>query len=121
MEKKTYRLTADIGDKKRGETIKLTDEKAATPLYASRIAPVDSGAGLEAITVDLEAIRAEVLKELEADLADFVKDAETDANAKVAEAEKKASDLIADAQVEAKKIVEAAQAEAMKLAAGGKK
>lgn len=30
MEKKTYRLTADIGDKKRGETIQLTDEKAAS-------------------------------------------------------------------------------------------
>lgn len=100
MEKRTYRLTADIGDKKRGETIKLTDEKAATPLYASRIAPVESGAGLETITVDVEAIRAEVLKELEA----------------------QAKQLIAEAEAEAKKIVEAAQAEAMKLAAGnGKK
>lgn len=112
MEKKTYRLTADIGDKKRGETIQLTDEKAASPLYASRIAPVDTGSAAPA--VDLDAIRAELRKELEDDLAD--------ANAKVAEAEKKASDLIADAQAEAKKIVEAAQAEAMKLAAGnGKK
>ena len=98
MEKKTYRLTADIGDKKRGETIKLTDEKAATPLYASRIAPVDAGS--DAPAVDLEAIRAELRKELEAE----------------------AKQLIADAQAEAKKIVEAAQAEAMKLAAGnGKK
>ena len=99
MEKKTYRLTADIGDKKRGETIPLTDEKAASPLYASRIAPVESGAGLEAVVVDVETIRAEVLKELEAE----------------------AKQLIADAQAEAKKIVEAAQAEAMKLAAGNGK
>lgn len=120
MEKKTYRLTADIGDKKRGDTVKLTDEKAATPLYASRIAPVDAGSAAPA--VDLEALRAELRKELEADLADFVKDAETDANAKVAEAEKKAEQRIAEAQADAKKIVEAAQAEAMKLAAGnGKK
>lgn len=98
MEKKTYRLTADIGDKKRGDTIKLTDEKAATPLYASRIAQVDAGSGAPA--VDVEAIRAELRKELEAE----------------------ANQLIADAQADAKKIVEAAQAEAMKLAAGnGKK
>lgn len=120
MEKKTYRLTADIGDLKRGATVKLTAEKAASPLYASRIAPVDAGSAAPA--VDLDAIRIELRKELEADLAEFVKDAETDANAKVAEAEKKASDLIEAAQAEAKKIVEAAQAEAMKLAAGnGKK
>lgn len=99
MEKKTYRLTADIGDKKRGDTIKLTAEKAASPLYASRIVSAEAGAGLEPITVDMEVVRAEVLKELEA----------------------KAKKLIADAQAEAKKIVEAAQAEAMKLAAGGKK
>lgn len=98
MEKKTYRLTADIGDKKRGDTVKLTDEKAATPLYASRIAPVDAGSAAPA--VDLDAIRADLRKELEAD----------------------AKQLIVDAQAEAKKIVEAAQAEAMKLAAGnGKK
>lgn len=98
MEKKTYRLTADIGDKKRGETIKLTDEKAASPLYASRIVSADAGSAAPA--VDVEAIRAELRKELEAE----------------------AKQLIADAQAEAKKIVEAAQAEAMKLAAGnGKK
>lgn len=100
MEKRTYRLTADIGDLKRGATVKLTAEKAASPLYASRIVSTEPGAGLETITVDVEAIRAEVLKELEAE----------------------AEQLIADAQAEAKKIVEAAQAEAMKLAAGnGKK
>lgn len=64
MEKKTYRLTADIGDKKRGETVKLTDEKAATPLYASRIAPVDAGSAAPA--VDLEAAQAEA-KQLIAD------------------------------------------------------
>lgn len=118
MEKKTYRLTADIGDKKRGETIKLTDEKAATPLYASRIVSVDAEATQG---VDVEAIRADLRKELESDLAEFVKDAETDANAKVADAEKKAEQLIADAQAGAKKIVETAQAEAMKLAAAPKK
>lgn len=100
MEKKTYRLTADIGDKKRGDTIKLTDEKAGTPLYASRIAPVDAEGAVGTISFNIEEIRAEVLKELEAE----------------------AEQLIADAQAEAKKIVEAAQAEAMKLAAGnGKK
>lgn len=98
MEKKTYRLTADIGDKKRGETIKLTAEKAASPLYASRIVSADAGSAAHA--VDAEAIRAELRKELEDE----------------------AKQLIADAQAEAKKIVEAAQAEAMKLAAGnGKK
>ena len=98
MEKKTYRLTADIGDLKRGATIKLTDEKAASPLYASRIVSADAGSAAPA--VDVEAIRADLRKELEAE----------------------AKQLIADAQSEAKKIVEAAQAEAMKLAAGnGKK
>lgn len=98
MEKKTYRLTADIGDKKRGEAIQLTDEKAATPLYASRIVSADAGS--DAPAVDLDAIRADLRKELEGE----------------------AKQLIADAQAEAKKIVEAAQAEAMKLAAGnGKK
>ncbi|MEG1038720.1 MAG: hypothetical protein RSE94_02250 [Pseudomonas sp.] len=98
MEKKTYRLTADIGDKKRGETIKLTDEKAASPLYASRIAPVDAGG--VTVTVDVEAIRTELRKELEAE----------------------AKKIVEAAQAEAKKIVEAAQAEAMKLASGnGKK
>jgi len=96
MEKKTYRLTADIGDKKRGETIKLTDEKAATPLYASRIVSVDAEA---AQGVDVEAIRAELRKELEAE----------------------AKKIVEAAQAEAKKIVEAAQAEAMKLAAAPKK
>lgn len=64
MEKKTYRLTADIGDKKRGETIKLTDEKAASPLYASRIVSADAGSAAQA--VDLEAVRAEA-KQLIAD------------------------------------------------------
>lgn len=64
MEKKTYRLTSDIGDKKRGETIKLTDEKAASPLYASRIVSADAGSAAPA--VDLEAIRAEA-KQLIAD------------------------------------------------------
>lgn len=98
MEKKTYRLTADIGDLKRGATVKLTAEKAASPLYASRIASVDAGSAAPA--VDVEAVRAELRKELEAE----------------------AKEVIADAQAEAKKIVEAAQAEAMKLAAGnGKK
>lgn len=98
MEKKTYRLTADIGDLKRGATVKLTAEKAASPLYASRIVSADAGSTAPA--VDLEAIRADLRKELEAE----------------------AEQLIADAQAEAKKIVEAAQAEAMKLAAGnGKK
>ena len=98
MKKTAYRLTAEIGDLKRGAVIELTDEKAASPLYASRITAVEAGAAVA--TVDVDAIRAELRKELEADLADFIKDAEA----------------------EAKKIVESAQAEAMKLAAGaGKK
>jgi cell division septum initiation protein DivIVA len=109
MEKKTYRLTADIGDLKRGATVKLTAEKATSPLYASRIAPVDAGSAAPA--VDLESIRTELRKELLAELDEAVKGAK-----------KNAEQLIADAQAEAKKIVEAAQAEAMKLAAGnGKK
>lgn len=83
MEKKTYRLTADIGDKKRGETIKLTDEKAATPLYASRIAPVDAGSATPA--VDLEAIRAEA-KQL------------------IAEAQAEAKKIVEAAQAEAMKL-----------------
>lgn len=98
MEKKTYRLTADIGDLKRGATVKLTAEKAATPLYASRIVPVEAES--TGVGVDLDALRAEVRKELEAE----------------------AKKIVEAAQAEAKKIVEAAQAEAMKLAAGnGKK
>lgn len=65
MEKKTYRLTADIGDLKRGATVKLTAEKAASPLYASRIVSADAGSTAPA--VDLEAIRADLRKELIAD------------------------------------------------------
>lgn len=40
--KKKYRLTADVGGKKRGAVIELTAEKAASQLYASRIASVDA-------------------------------------------------------------------------------
>lgn len=98
MSKKTaYRLVADIGDLKRGATVELTAEKAASPLYASRIVPVADESA--APGVDLDALRADVRKELQAE----------------------AGKLIADAQAEAKKIVETAQAEAMKLAAGGGK
>lgn len=109
MKKTAYRLTAEIGDLKRGAVIELTDEKAASPLYASRITPAESGAAV--VTVDVGAIRAELRNELLAELDEAVKGARENAEK-----------LVADAQAEAKKIVEAAQAEAMKLAAGaGKK
>lgn len=96
-EKLKFRLTADIGDLKRGTVIELTEEAAASPLYASRIVPAESGS--IGLGVDLEAIREQLRGELEAE----------------------ADKMIADAQAQAKTIVEAAQAEAMKLAAGGKR
>lgn len=108
-EKLKFRLTADIGDLKRGAVIELTEEAASSALYASRVVPAESGS-IGSATVDLEAIREQLRGELEEDLKEFIAEAQAEANK-----------LIADAQAQAKAIVEAAQAEAMKLAAGGKR
>lgn len=97
-EKLKFRLTADIGDLKRGAVIELTEDAATSALYASRIVPAESGS-ISSAAVDLDAVREQLRGELEAE----------------------ANKLISDAQAQAKAIVEAAQAEAMKLAAGGKR
>lgn len=91
-----YILTAAIGDAVPGEAIELTDEQAASPLYASRIAVGLSGGG------DVSATEAE--------LAEYLADGKAEVDR-----------LVSDAKAEAKRIIEAAQAEAMKLAAAPKK
>lgn len=99
--KRQYTLTTALGDKQAGSKITLTEEQAGRALYASRIRPVDGEGSVGGLSVDVnvDEIRAEVLKSLEAD----------------------GKKIIDDAQAQAKKIIEAAQAEAMKLATGGKK
>lgn len=95
--KKTrYTLTAAIGNGQPGSTVELTEVQAASPLYASRIAPIQ---GDTSVAIDVDALREEIRKELVADM------------------EKDAAKIKDDAQAEAVKLIDAANAQAATIVA----
>lgn len=102
--KKTrYTLTAAIGNGQPGSTVELTEAQAASPLYASRIAPIQGDAGK---AVDVEALRAEIRAELAAEMqeaaAKLIADAKTEAAKLLETAKYDAAAIIAKAEAEAK-------------------
>lgn len=104
--KKTrYTLTAAIGNGQPGSTVELTEAQAASPLYASRIAPIQGGAS---VTIDVDALRDEIRKELVADMEKDVAKVKDDAQAEAVKlvdtAKSEAATILAKAEADAKVI-----------------
>lgn len=124
--KKTrYTLTAAIGNGQPGSTVELTEAQAASPLYASRIAPIQGDAGK---AVDVEAlrdeIRTQILDEMEQNIPPFLADAKAKGEKLIADgkkakedAEAEAAKLVADAKAESAKLLETAKYDAAAIIA----
>ena len=124
--KKTrYTLTAAIGNGQPGSTVELTEAQAASPLYASRIAPIQGGTS---VTIDVDAlrneIRTQILDEMEQNIPPFLADAKAKGEKLIADgkqikddAETSATKLVGDAQAEAVKLIDAANAQAATIVA----
>lgn len=124
--KKTrYTLTAAIGNGQPGSTVELTEAQAASPLYASRIAPIQGGTS---VTIDVEdlrdEIRTQILDEMEQSIPPFLADAKAKGEKLIADgkqikddAEASATKVVGDAQAEAVKLVDTAKAEAATILA----
>lgn len=124
--KKTrYTLTAAIGNGQPGSTVELTEAQAASPLYASRITPIQGGAS---VTIDVDALREEIrddlIAEMEKNVPLFLADAKAKGEKLIADgkqikddAEAKATKVVGDAQAEAVKLVDDAKAEAATILA----
>lgn len=108
--KKTrYTLTAAIGNGQPGSIVELTEAQAASPLYASRIAPIQGGAS---VTIDVDAlrdeIRTQILDEMEQNIPPFLADAKAKGEKLIADG----NQIKDDAQAQAVKLVDTAKAEA---------
>lgn len=124
--KKTrYTLTAAIGNGQPGSTVELTEAQAASPLYASRIAPIQGDAS---VTINVDAlrdeIRTQILDEMEQNIPPFLADAKAKGERLIADgkqikddAETSATKLVGDAQAEAVKLIDAANAQAATIVA----
>lgn len=120
-----YTLTAAIGNGQPGSTVELTEAQAASPLYASRIAPIQ---GDTSVTIDVDAlrdeIRTQILDEMEQNIPPFLADAKAKGEKLIADgkqikddAETSATKLVGDAQAEAVKLIDAANAQAATIVA----
>lgn len=114
-DKKTrYTLTAAVGDRKPGSSVELTAAQAASPLYASRIAPISGDA---AEVVDMEALRDEIRAQIMGEIERNIPHAMADAKAKGEKLIAEGKQIKDDAQAEALKLIESANAEAKSILA----
>lgn len=112
--KKTrYTLTAAIGNGQPGSTVELTEAQAASPLYASRIAPIQGGAS---VTIDVDAlrdeIRAKLVAEMKESIPEFLDDAQAQAGKIIDAANASAREVLSKAGDEAVKLTDSAKTEA---------
>lgn len=120
--KKTrYTLTAAIGNGQPGSTVDLTEAQAASPLYASRIAPIQGGAS---VTIDVDALRSEIrdqiLDEMEQSIPPFLADAKAKGQKLIEDAQLQATGIFDSAKVEAGKVADAAKTEAASVVEAAK-